>query len=194
MEVLASEGIDPSWDAGVILKDYALGDYTWIDSSRDGKQDKGEKPLEGVKVELYDEEGKLLASTTTDKDGYYLFDQLAAGRYRVKFTLTKEQSKKYEFTKLTAGGDTTTDSDAIEATGFTRIIVLNDDNKYLTKDYRVDLLASEGIDPSWDAGVVEKEVKKESLPSTGAEPMAGMLLCGIALLGGAFLLLRRRDD
>src|SRR5699024_4667592 len=40
-------------------------------------------------------------------------------------------------------------------TGWTRDIVLNDDNNYLTKDYDREFNATEGIDPTWDAGVIE---------------------------------------
>src|SRR5699024_11116449 len=38
-------------------KTYAVGDYTWIDSNKDGIQDEDEEVLPGVKVELFDEDG-----------------------------------------------------------------------------------------------------------------------------------------
>src|SRR5699024_8717621 len=51
--------------------------------------------------------------------------------------------------------DTTVDSDADEE-GWTTEISLNEDNEYLTKEYEdQDFTASEGIDPTWDAGVIE---------------------------------------
>ncbi|HZJ86971.1 MAG TPA: Cna B-type domain-containing protein, partial [Erysipelothrix sp.] len=169
----ATEGIDPTWDAGVILKKvepekpaektYAIGDYTWIDTNKDGKQDNDEEVLAGVIVELYDETGTIkLAETTTDENGKYIFDELEEGNYKVKFTLTKEQAKIYEFTTQDAGSDDTVDSDADVTSGWTEVIKLNDNNKYLTKDYKDQpFKATEGIDPTWDAGVILKKVEPE---------------------------------
>src|SRR5699024_3963460 len=57
------------------------------------------------------------------------------------------------------------DSDADPETGWTKVIELNDENEHLTKDYTAqDFKATEGIDPSWDAGVIEKT------PITPMEP------------------------
>lgn len=158
------------------VKDYAIGDYVWVDRNKDGIQDDNEEPLEGVKVELYDKDGNKLAETETDENGRYLFDELPAGEYQVKFTLTEAQKEKYRFTKEQAGDDTAVDSDADEETGWTREIVLNDKNGYLTKDYDRDFKATEGIDPTWDAGVIEiltikgeklwKEDREELRPSS----------------------------
>src|SRR5699024_2308010 len=39
------------------FKTYAVGDYTWIDHNKDGKQDKDEPVLTGVKVELVTSDG-----------------------------------------------------------------------------------------------------------------------------------------
>src|SRR5690625_2663551 len=138
-------------------KTYAVGDYTWIDSNKDGIQDEDEEVLPGVKVELFDEDGNKLAETETDENGFYIFDELPAGKYKVKFTLTEEQAKKYEFTKQNAGDDSTVDSDADPETGWTIEFTLDDENEYLTKDYtNQGFKATEGIDPTWDAGVIVK--------------------------------------
>src|SRR5699024_11816964 len=107
-------------------KTYAIGDYVWIDKNKDGIQDDNEEVLEGVKVELIDEDGNVIDSTETDEKGLYIFDELVAGDYQVKFTLTEEQAKKYKFTKQNAGDDTTVDSDADVETGLTKVIELND--------------------------------------------------------------------
>ena len=137
-------------------KTYAIGDYTWIDANGNGLQDANEQVLPGVKVDLYDETGKtLLQSTTTNDQGFYLFDELEAGKYTVKFTLTAEQAKVYQFTKANEGEETGLDSDADPTTGFTQVITLDDSNQALTKEYE-GVKATEGIDPTWDAGVVLK--------------------------------------
>src|SRR5699024_4579984 len=93
-------------------KTYAIGDYVWVDRNKDGIQDGNEKPLAGVTVDLYDKAGKtVIASTTTDENGLYIFDELVSGDYKVKFTLTEEQAKKYKFTRQNERKDSTVDSD-----------------------------------------------------------------------------------
>lgn len=188
---------DPTLDFGFVTKSYAIGDYVWIDSNGDGVQGEDEDPLEGVTVELYDSEGELIASTTTDEHGRYLFDNLPAGSYKVKFTLTEEQAAIYEFTTLNTGNDeSSNDSDADPATGWTQEIVLGDSNDALTLEYDRELGATEGIDPTWDAGVILKQVAPDEtpgpddLPALGAEingPLIGLaallLLAGAATIG-----------
>ncbi|HEY4534945.1 MAG TPA: SdrD B-like domain-containing protein [Enteractinococcus sp.] len=155
----ATQGVDPTWDAGVIERTYAIGDYVWIDDNRDGVQDEDEKPLEGVKVVLYDGDGEKIGDTTTDENGRYIFDNLKAGEYSVQFILTDEQAEIYEFTTYTEdteNDDSTVDSNAGEE-GRSGTITLGPDNEFLTanEDYDHNTVeASEGIDPTWDAGVV----------------------------------------
>ncbi|MBN9612294.1 MAG: carboxypeptidase regulatory-like domain-containing protein, partial [Actinobacteria bacterium] len=195
----ATEGIDPTWDAGVVEKKYAVGDYVWIDENHDGKQGKNEPALPGVKVELLDAHGKVIATTKTDKNGRYLFDELDPGTYQVRFTLTKQQSKTYGFTTV-GQGSSAKDSDAksgkkAPAVGVSKKFVLGDDNPSLTKKYDRDFTASEGIDPTWDAGVVKLPVAGGGLEKTGAPAglwIAGFGGLGVALLGLGLMLLRRR--
>ncbi|KAM9862109.1 hypothetical protein ACI1US_02040 [Leucobacter sp. BZR 635] len=157
-KVKATDGIDPTWDAGVVLKTYAIGDYTWIDTNRDGVQNDDEEILAGVTVELL-KGGVTVSTTTTDENGRYLFDNLEAGEYEVKFTLTEEQQRVYQFTDQGKGESAAADSDANPETGLTTTIVLGDSNKNLTRDYKYGIVtATEGIDPTWDAGVVMKSV------------------------------------
>lgn len=87
-----------TYDAGFYLKNggsdlVAVGNYTWIDTNMNGIQD--EKPLKGVKVQLLTTKGKpaknaagkVVAIKTTNKKGYYVFDGLKAGKYKVRFIL-----------------------------------------------------------------------------------------------------------
>lgn len=147
---------DPTLDFGFVLKTYAVGDYVWVDTNRNGVQDEGEAPLSDVGVELFDAAGRSLGSTTTDENGRYVFDDLPAGTYRVRFTLTDAQAAIYTFTS-TNDGPGSLDSDADRATGWTRTFVLDDSNTSLTLDYEYrDIDATQGIDPTWDAGVVPR--------------------------------------
>lgn len=209
---------DPTLDFGFVAKTYAIGDYVWIDANNNGVQDTNEKPLPGVKVDLLDNDGKIVGTTTTDNNGRYVFDNLPAGTYQVQFTLTDQQKKKYEFTSRDSGSNDELDSDANRADGFTITIVLDDSNTALTGDYEYSTIeATQGIDPTWDAGVIIKDTplvplpedkdptgsagsKPDDsggfLPNTGATIGLGILAAALALLalGGVFLRSGRRRD
>src|SRR5699024_11433085 len=90
---------------------------------------------------------------TTDAHGRSLFDGLGARTYQVRCTLTEDQAEKYQFTQADAGQDDGADSDADPATGLTAQFVLDDSNTALTSDYDREFTATQGIDPTWDAGV-----------------------------------------
>ncbi len=68
----------------------------WLDSDRDGIQDATERGIAGVTVRLYQpgtdgiagtSDDVLVATTSTNASGTYLFDNLAPGSYFVRFTL-----------------------------------------------------------------------------------------------------------
>ena len=54
------------------------------DGDRDGKKGDTEGRYSGVSVQLLDKDGKVIATTTTDKDGKYSFEHLPDGTYSVK--------------------------------------------------------------------------------------------------------------
>ncbi|MEM6696951.1 MAG: SdrD B-like domain-containing protein, partial [Bacteroidota bacterium] len=72
----------------------ALGDRVWIDSDGDGAQDPEEIGVEGVEVTLtgagddgiFGTADDVTATTTTDENGFYLFDDLEPGAYMVEVT------------------------------------------------------------------------------------------------------------
>lgn len=51
-----------------------IGNYVWHDTNGNGLQDAGEDVLEGVKINLVDENCYVIASTTTDASGQYVFN------------------------------------------------------------------------------------------------------------------------
>ena len=61
-----------------------IGNFVWNDIDRDGIQDPSEPGIEGVTVVLKDAFGNVLATTTTNMKGYYLFPELCAGDYIVE--------------------------------------------------------------------------------------------------------------
>lgn len=71
----------------------SIGDTIWSDTNANGIQEASETGVNGVTVQLYqdqdgdgilDAEDALVASTTTNASGYYIFEDLAAGNYIVR--------------------------------------------------------------------------------------------------------------
>ncbi len=72
-----------------------LGDQVWFDRNNNGIRDAGEPGIEGVELTLCDGAGNAIDSdplaagvqpltTTTDEDGFYLFELIRPGTYQVK--------------------------------------------------------------------------------------------------------------
>ncbi|MBN2104257.1 cadherin-like domain-containing protein [bacterium] len=97
----------------------SIGDWIWLDLDQDGLQDAGEPGIANVTVSLYDDSDNMLASTSTDGSGYYLFSNLNPDDYYLIVT----PSSGYQFVPQDQGMDDTIDSDADAATG--RIDVLS---------------------------------------------------------------------
>ncbi len=64
-----------------------LGNQVWLDENKNGRQESYEPGVGGICVNLY-EADKLIASTTTDTNGYYGFNVQPA-KYTVEFILPK---------------------------------------------------------------------------------------------------------
>lgn len=104
---IASIGDYPQIDAGVKLLG-AIGDVVWMDADKNGRQDTGEVGAANVSVKLERRENgewKSVGEKLTDAGGYYLFDQLVGGEYRVTFdhSATYRESE-YRFTTMRAAG------------------------------------------------------------------------------------------
>lgn len=83
---------DSTVDFGFNSLVFSLGNRVWFDTDNDGVIDAGENGVNGVRVELYrdvnldgvfDGGDTFIAFETTDVNGYYRFDDLAAGEYVV---------------------------------------------------------------------------------------------------------------
>ena len=61
-----------------------LSGHVWHDLDNDGTRDVGEIGIGNVRIELYDADGGLVASTTTDAQGAYAFKNLLTGQYKIK--------------------------------------------------------------------------------------------------------------
>ncbi|MGG7565920.1 SdrD B-like domain-containing protein, partial [Rhodovulum sp. DZ06] len=116
----------------------SLGNRVWIDADRDGIQDADEVGLAGAVVALWRDGVDTGLTATTDADGFYLFEGLAAGSYSIAVSALPET---YVFTLQDAGGDDALDSD-VDANGVSGPVTLG----------RCD------ADLSLDAGVYEMSV------------------------------------
>jgi len=88
-----------------------LGNQVWLDENKNGRQESYEPGVGGICVNLYDEAGKLIESTTTDTNGYYGFNVQPA-KYSVEFILPEW----LDFTTQNVG-DENADSDANQLSG-----------------------------------------------------------------------------
>ena len=71
----------------------------WNDKDCDGKEDRKEKGVEGVVVNLIDKKGDIVATTKTDHYGEYEF-KVKEGKYKIEV----ENPDGYEFTEQEAKG------------------------------------------------------------------------------------------
>jgi uncharacterized repeat protein (TIGR01451 family) len=85
----AVPGRNPTIDVGFFVP-MSLGNRVWFDANNNGIMDAGEIGISGVNVVLYKDanndgvpDGPAIANTTTDTNGYYLFDNLDPGTYIV---------------------------------------------------------------------------------------------------------------
>lgn len=62
----------------------SISGIVYVDPNANCIYDEGEAPIAGVTVQLFDTQGNLVATTTTDANGRYKFDQLRPGTYTVK--------------------------------------------------------------------------------------------------------------
>ncbi|MBX2825779.1 MAG: hypothetical protein KTR33_13685, partial [Gammaproteobacteria bacterium] len=99
----------------------SIGDFVWNDLDEDGIQDAGESGIAGVTVNLLNSAGDVIATTTTEADGSYLFTDLFASDYQLEFVAPAG----YTFSPEGAGSDPALDSDANVGTGLTEVFSLS---------------------------------------------------------------------
>ena len=101
-----------------------IGDHVWLDADRDGVQDAGEAGVNGVRVELYQDNGDGVSDpnvdpllgftiTTNDgtKDGAYVFSGMGAGDFFVVVHIPDG----FAVSPTDAAGSDTIDSDGVGA-------------------------------------------------------------------------------
>jgi protocatechuate 3,4-dioxygenase beta subunit len=98
----------------------SLGDRVWKDDNGNGIQDTGEVGVAGVTLVLLNSTGQVVATTTTDANGNYIFKNLPPGNYSVRIT----PPSNYTLSAKTQGSDTNLDSDFDPVTYTTGTVTL----------------------------------------------------------------------
>ena len=117
----------------------------------DDDNDTGDRPLSNVTVELLDENGNVVATTTTDDRGLYEFGDLLPGDYQIRqVNLTGYGDVTDSVVDVTVGtGETSTGSDFVDELGRISGNVRRDDDDNNSGDrplenITVELLSSDG--------------------------------------------------
>ena len=126
-------------DAALHPRKTCIGDFVWNDLDQDGIQDADEPGIPNVTVKLIkpgadgvcgNGDDTTVATTTTDENGFYDFNGLAAGDYCVVF----EAPDGFTFSPKAQGDDRADDSNPNPATGVTDVISLESGETDLTID------------------------------------------------------------
>jgi SdrD B-like domain len=140
--------VSRSWNRPEVAR-FAVGDSIWRDDNRSGVQDPGESPASRVSVQLLNNDGEVVASTVSDSSGRYLFDNLQAGTYSVRFAGVPED---FRLTPAAAGDQHAADSDP-DYSGITPPFTLGVGELNVRPTTATDGVAAAYINPTIDAGI-----------------------------------------
>lgn len=115
-------GSQLSFDAGYVESVGSISGLAWLDQDEDGIRSVEEIPKSEVVIELFSQDGVMLAQTLTDDQGIYSFSNLISGSYYIVAQLPDNHS----FTLADQGGNDDIDADITSATtmGSSDIIVV----------------------------------------------------------------------
>ncbi len=141
--------------------------YAWEDLDGEGDQDNSELPMDSVLVELYDVNGNLAASTTTDSLGFYEFELIP---YYYSIQVTFLGAGGYVFTSQDQAANDNEDSD-VDATGFLGPINLDPLEYNCNNDIGLKLPPS---NPASIIGTVWDELINDGVQSPDEEGVGGI--------------------
>jgi protocatechuate 3,4-dioxygenase beta subunit len=156
----------------------SVGDRVFSDLNGDGRQGPGEPGVPGVVVNLYDASGNIVATTTTDANGNYLFDDLLPGTYSVGFDPSTLPGNTVFTRQGPVGAADPSDSDADPQTGHTEPFTLTAGQHDLTRDAGIEPLSSIN-------GLVYVDMNNDGVREPGEAPIPGTIvhLTGVDNLG-----------
>jgi hypothetical protein len=128
---------------------FAVGDLVWRDDSRSGVQDPGESPATQISVQLLNIDGEVVKSTVSGSSGRYLFDNLPAGTYSVRFAGIPEE---FRLTPTAVGDKRIVDSDP-DYSGRTPPFTLGVGEPNVRPTTAADGVTAAYINPTIDAGI-----------------------------------------
>lgn len=128
-----------SVDAGIYpLPTCSIGDRVWNDLNKNGIQDAGEPGVPNIKVKLINcSTSNVVSIATTNSNGNYLFTNVVAGNYQLKFY---DLPSGWKFTLKDAGSNDLLDSDVDPITG-------------LTTCFNINVQSCDSSATRWDAGI-----------------------------------------
>ncbi|MCB0125116.1 MAG: carboxypeptidase regulatory-like domain-containing protein, partial [Caldilineaceae bacterium] len=158
----------------------SLGDLVWFDWDQDGVQDASEtgepgtvdeRGVAGVVVTLYDAlTNSMVATTTTNTQGRYLFNNLLPGTYVVEFELPED----YILTAQDRGGNDAFDSDVERATMRTPAVTLSSGEHNPTLD--MGLYLPNGTRPAGIGDYVWYDVDGDGVQDSGELGVPGIIV------------------
>jgi serine-aspartate repeat-containing protein C/D/E len=128
---------------------FAVGDTVWRDDNRSGVQDSGESPAAQISVQLLNADGEVVSSMVSGPSGRYIFDNLPAGTYSVRFAGVP---REFRLTPTAVGDQRATDSDA-DYSGVTPPFTLGVGEPNVRPTTAADQVAADYINPTIDAGI-----------------------------------------
>lgn len=164
---------------------YTLGDRVWLDSNHNGLQESNESGVANILVNLYntpDCSGALLASMSTDTNGFYQFTNLSAGNYCLAFS---NIASDYNITTANQGANDALNSDA-NGDGEIRNIVISSNDVHEDIGISQNLAVGEATDINNSCNCPSYETS-----SAPALNEMGMLL--LTLLSSFVVLLFRKE-
>lgn len=106
-----------------------IGDFVWDDLNNDGLQSSNEPGLSNVRIDLLNQAGVVIKTTTSDALGNYTFTEVAVGRY----TLVFQKLPGYIFATFNAV-DPNNNSKASPTTGRTNLLDFSVQQDYFNID------------------------------------------------------------
>jgi hypothetical protein len=145
-------------DAGIYNSNTIIGGIVWMDDNKDGLRNENHL-LEGVGVNLIDEDGRKVKTTLTNHAGRYAFSDVPAGRYYVKVV---PNNPIFEFTQTNTGIDNGINSD-VGVDGKSALLKINPGNAPIRID--AGIVVSDGLTQKEEYSPTYLTIEAKALPN-----------------------------
>ncbi|MEM9886521.1 MAG: SdrD B-like domain-containing protein, partial [Bacteroidota bacterium] len=159
-----------------------IGDYVWYDTdaSGDDEPDVDEVGIEGVVLELFDDMNNLIATTTTDENGYYLFGGLPVDADGEDYQVVVASSN-FDSGSVLEGLINTYDPDGTTPVNTGELVTLTIDNLFtnINENGDLDQDFSYVADPNNDGSLGNKvwlDVNANGIRDAGEEGINGVTI------------------